>query len=140
MTSVPAVLRDADTAAFFDGTARGELLIRHCVVCGEYGALQERSCPSCGSQELTWTPARGTGTLVSWTAVHGRPPKDGGPASRTTVGLVELTEGPWLHARVVDAGQTAPTTGAAVTVSFERPTADAPGAEAVPVFRLGDGT
>ncbi|MYQ33915.1 OB-fold domain-containing protein [Streptomyces sp. SID4956] len=135
MTSVPVVLRDTETAAFFDGTARGELLIRHCAACGQYGAPQERSCPSCGSPELTWAPARGTGTLVSWTTVHGRPPKDGGPAPRTTVGLVELDEGPWLHARVVDAEQTPLTTGAAVSVAFEGPTAEAPEAETVPVFR-----
>lgn len=132
MTTVPAVRRDAETAAFFDGTDRGELLIRHCDACGGHGAPQESSCPSCGEAKLSWVPALGTGTLVSWTATQSRP-KDGVPAPRTTIGLVELTEGPWLYARVVGVDDDAPSSGAPVTVEFARP-ADGDG-EAVPVFR-----
>lgn len=132
MTTVPAVRRDADTEAFFDGTGRGELLIRHCAACDAYGAPQETACPACGKAELSWVPALGTGTLVSWTATQPRP-KDGIPAPRTTTGLVELSEGPWLYARVVGADDGAPFSGSPVTVEFARP-ADGDG-EAVPVFR-----
>uniref|UniRef100_A0AAU1M317 OB-fold domain-containing protein n=1 Tax=Streptomyces sp. NBC_00148 TaxID=2903626 RepID=A0AAU1M317_9ACTN len=134
MTTVPAVRRDAATEAFFDGTGRGELLIRHCAACGGHAAPQESSCPACGDAQLSWVPALGTGTLVSWTATQPRS-KDGSPTPRTTIGLVELTEGPWLYARIAGVEDGAPSSGLSVTVEFGRP-ADGDG-EAVPVFRPG---
>jgi hypothetical protein len=55
--------------------------------------------------------------------VHGR---DG----TTVAGVVELDEGPWLHARLVDVDAGALAVGAPLVVGF----ADA-GDERVPVFR-----
>jgi len=41
------VRRDAATEKFFDGTARGELLIRHCTARGAHAAPQSEACPAC---------------------------------------------------------------------------------------------
>jgi len=129
--TIGIVQRDAATAEFFDAAARGELLIRRCVGCGHHNAPQSSTCAACHSDDLTWTAATGTGAIASWSVMHGRP-RDGGPAPRTVVAIVELDEGPWLHAQLVGADPDTVSTGQPVTVEFERPE----GGEAVPVFRL----
>jgi len=127
-----AVRRDAATEKFFDGTARGELLIRLCTACGAHAAPPSESCPACQEPAAVWVPAAGTATVVSWTVVHGRP-RDDAPAPQQVVALVELTEGPWLYAALhgLRAGER-PWPGMSVTVAFafEHPE----GGEAIPVF------
>ncbi len=54
-----AVERDGNTAAFLDGTARGEFLLRRCTACGGMGGPQEPQCGGCGSLETEWVPAAG---------------------------------------------------------------------------------
>jgi uncharacterized protein len=130
--TVGTMQRDPATAEFFDGTARGELLIRRCARCDHAAAPRCETCLACGSPELDPVPARGTGTIASWTRVHGRPPRDGGPAPVTAVVIVELDEGPWVHSQVVTDAPQDVRTGLRVAVDFERPE----GGEAIPVFRL----
>ncbi|MFG2958312.1 Zn-ribbon domain-containing OB-fold protein [Streptomyces sp. NPDC048291] len=124
--SLPVVLRDPATELFFDATARGELLVRRCTACGAHAAPASDACPRCRNATATSEPAAGTGTVVSWTVVHGRT-----PGAEQVVALVELTEGPWLYAalRGLRPGER-PWSGLPVTVAFERPE----GGEAVPVF------
>jgi len=124
--AVGSVYRDAATAEFFDGTAAGQLLIRRCEDSGDLLAPQSRTCDACGSDRLAWTPASGSGSVVSWSVVHGR---DG---DRTVVAIVELDEGPWLHTQLIDVDPDTLAGGQRVRVGFEKPDPDA---EAVPVFR-----
>lgn len=124
------VQRDAATAEFFAGTERGELLLRRCGQCGGLSAPQARSCAQCRSAELSSAPAAGTGTVVSWSVVHARP-ADGDPPPPVVVAIIELAEGPWLHARLADVDPAAVTGGQRVIVAFERPDEG----EAIPVFR-----
>ncbi|MFI7129210.1 Zn-ribbon domain-containing OB-fold protein [Nonomuraea sp. NPDC050153] len=121
---VGIVHRDAATAEFFDGTARGELLIRRCAACGAHSAPQARTCPRCASPELSWTAAAGTGLVVSWSVVHakGAPP--------FVVGIVELDEEPWIQAQIVEIAPEHVYGGLRVRVAFEHPE----GGEAIPVF------
>jgi uncharacterized protein len=126
---VGAVQRDASTAEFFAGTGRGELLLRRCAACGQFSRPQARSCGQCRSADLSWAPAAGQGTVVSWSVVHGRA-AGGGPPARTVVAIVELDEGPWLHAQLVDISPATVSGGQRVTVRFER----AEDGEAIPVF------
>jgi hypothetical protein len=127
-----ALVRDAASAPFFDAAAEGRLLIRRCAACGHWiapyqrmGASLER-CPACTSDRLEWAEAAGTGSLVTWTVVHDRA---GG--SERTVGVVELTEGPWLTSRL-DADPAGLAAGTGLVVGFDRPG----GGEPVPVFRV----
>ncbi|MFG1688692.1 Zn-ribbon domain-containing OB-fold protein [Nonomuraea sp. NPDC049269] len=122
---VGTVHRDAATAEFFDGTARGELLIRRCEECRGPAAPQARTCPHCGSPALSWAPAAGTGQVVSWSVVHakGAPP--------TVVAIVELDEEPWIQVQINGVAPEEVHGGMRVRVAFERPE----GGEAIPVFR-----
>ncbi len=125
-----AVQRDADTAEFFAGTERGELLLRCCGSCGQHSRPQARSCGQCRSADLSWAPAAGQGAVISWAVVHGRA-AGGQPPTRTVVAIVELDEGPWLHSRLAGVSPDSVSGGLRVTVGFER----AEGGEAIPVFR-----
>ncbi|MEV0383168.1 OB-fold domain-containing protein [Nonomuraea sp. NPDC050643] len=122
---VGIVHRDAATAEFFDGTERGELLIRRCDACGRHAAPQTRTCPDCCAPDPSWTPAAGTGRVESWSVVHAK----GAPL--VVVAIVELDEGPWVQARLTEIAPEDVRGGLPVRVAFERPE----GGEAVPVFR-----
>lgn len=131
----PAIVRqDPATAGFFAGTARGELLLRGCGRCAAVSRPQARSCQRCQSGELSWVAAAGTGTIVSWSVVHARPAAGAEPPP-AVVAIIELSEGPWLHARLAVADPSGLAGGERVTVGFELPPAGEDG-EAVPVFRL----
>lgn len=85
--------RDEDSADWFDGLAAGRLLIRQCPACGHGSRPDATACAGCGSAELEWSAASGAGTVVSLIVDHsGTEPRP--------LGLVELDEGPWMHAQL----------------------------------------
>lgn len=130
--AVGVVLRDEGSAEFFDAAARGQLIIRRCAGCGQLDEPGAQVCSGCGSSELIWAPSAGAGTVVARSVVPERR-LEGEPAGQTVVAIVELDEGPWLYAQLVDVAPEEAEIGQSVRVDFERPD----GGEAVPVFRLG---
>jgi uncharacterized OB-fold protein len=131
----PGIVRqDPATAEFFAGTARGELLLRRCGRCSAVSRPQARSCGRCQSANLGWVAAAGTGTIVSWSVVHARP-AGGTEPPPAVVAIIEMSEGPWLHARLAVADPSRLAGGELVTVGFERPDGGEH-SEAIPVFRL----
>lgn len=123
------VHRDEASAPFFDATARGQLLIKTCPPCGQRATPAAQECPRCGST-LTWLPATGDATLVTWSAIPvGRTDPDRAP---TLFGYVELAEGPWLEALLIDAASSDLTEGMPLRVTFPRRPGDD---EPIPAFR-----
>jgi uncharacterized OB-fold protein len=86
--SVGPVVRDEATAAFFDGTAAGEFLLRHCPA-GHFSEPAATQCTTCGSVELSWRAAAGLARLVSWTVSYGRA-AEGEPPPRIVLAIGEL--------------------------------------------------
>jgi len=138
MTLTP-VERDERSAEFFDAAAAGTLLYQRCAHC-DYAQLPIGAgangprCRRCGRPALSWAPASGAATLVSWTSSPVRTPE--GTAPGPVIGLLELAEGPWIDAQLHglsgdDAQRAAQLAeGARFAVAFERPE----GSEAIPVF------
>lgn len=121
------VARNDATAAFFDGTARGEFLLRRCEPHGHWNRPQAEHCADCSSSELLPAAGSGRARLVSWVVVHPRP----GVATLPSVpAIVELEEGPWWWTQIVGCDPADLEDGQPLTVVFERPE----GSEAVPVF------
>ncbi len=132
--SVGPVVRDEATAAFFDGTAAGQFLLRHCQA-GHFSEPAATQCTTCGATELTWQPATGLARLVSWTVSYGKA-ADGEPPPRTLLVIGELDEGPWWWSQLADVHPAAAgrlTVGARLRIEFRRAAAEH---EAVPVFVL----
>jgi uncharacterized OB-fold protein len=119
------IRRDGRSDAFFDGALRDELVVRRCGECGRWYAPDATGCTGCGAARLEWATAAGTGSLVSWATVHSR---GGGPALH--IGLVELTEGPWLQAALAEVD--APAEGLPLRARFVRPEEGEPLLEFVP--------
>jgi uncharacterized protein len=129
--TVGLVLRDDDTAEFFEGTAKGQFLLRRC----PNGHLSEPAvaqCTNCGLTALSWTPAVGRGTVISFAVVHRRANADHA-AARVVLAVVELEEGPWWYSQIADVEPDEVTIGAPVHVKFCQPDDHH---EAVPVFVL----
>jgi len=125
--------RDDTTAAFFDGAAEGQFLIRRCEPAGHVSRPQARQCSTCGSTDLQWVAASGRARLVSWAVV---PPRrvapDETPGPPTVIVVAELDEGPWWWSQISGVDPGALAEGARLRMAFERPE----GGEAVPVFEL----
>jgi 3-oxo-4,17-pregnadiene-20-carboxyl-CoA hydratase alpha subunit len=81
----------ADTAFFWDGTARGELRIQRCGGCGTLRHPPGPMCPACGADKPEYLLAAGTGEVYSY-VVHHHPPVPGHQAP-FVIALVQLTEG-----------------------------------------------
>jgi uncharacterized protein len=126
-----AVRRDAATAEFFDGTARGEFLLRHCTDCGELAEPDVAGCPNCESQRLDWRPAAGGAAVVSWAVVHHRG-SDGQAPPPTVVVIAQFDEGPFWWAEVLDADPARMAAGQRLRLTFEQ----VPDHETVPAFLL----
>lgn len=124
-----SVRRDEASAPFFDAAARRQLLIKTCPNCGEHAAPRARDCRRCGT-EMTWIPAAGEATLITWSAAPPGRDDPGGPA--TIFGWVELAEGPWLEALLVDVALADLREGMPLRATFVRRRGDD---EHIPVFR-----
>ena len=63
-------LEDDDAAPFWSGTARGELLVQRCAVCGQRRLPPRPMCPACRSVAHQWAPLSGCGTIWSFVVAH----------------------------------------------------------------------
>lgn len=98
MTESFRVERDEASAVFFDAARAGQLVVRHCPVCGRLFPPAQRECPD--GDALDWEPVAGTATLVTWSVDVGTstaPELADAGGDGEVIGIVELTEGPWLH-------------------------------------------
>jgi uncharacterized OB-fold protein len=100
--SFPIPIADADTQPFWDGCARGELLIQRCGSCGSWLWQPRPICSRCQALDPAWTRVSGDGSVRSWTVI--RPPTL--PAYSAMVPfvvlLVQLDEGVRLLGYLVD--------------------------------------
>jgi uncharacterized OB-fold protein/acyl dehydratase len=89
-----------DNAWWWEGIARGELLIQQCSDCG---TLRHPPRPMCGNcQSIKWegTSAKGRGTVYSFTVLHH--PKFPGFEYPLVCGLIELEEGTRIVSNVIE--------------------------------------
>lgn len=63
-------LEDEVSAPFWQGCARGELLVQACGACGTWRMPPRPMCPRCRSIAVTWAPTSGRGTIWSFIVPH----------------------------------------------------------------------
>lgn len=63
-------LEDPAARPFWDGTARGELLVQTCGKCGVKRMPPRPMCPACRSIDVAWTKASGRGRVWSFVVPH----------------------------------------------------------------------
>lgn len=108
-----------DTAGYWEGARRHELVLQQCSVCRAFRHYPRPMCPECHSLHFEWTPSSGRGTIYSYAIVHqllhpfwqGKVPYN--------VILVELEEGPRIVSHLLDCPNDEIEIGMPVSVVFE---------------------
>jgi uncharacterized protein len=124
----PAV--NPETKAFWDATARGQLLLRRCRSCSTVNWYPRTLCPACGSFDTEWIEASGLGTIYTF-AVTRRGAGAYRNATPYVLAYVELAEGPRIMTNIVDCDIDAIQIGDRVEVTFH----DTGQGAALPRFR-----
>lgn len=63
-------LEDPAARPFWDGTARGELLVQTCGACGVKRMPPRPMCPACRSIDVAWAKTSGRGRVWSFVVPH----------------------------------------------------------------------
>jgi uncharacterized protein len=63
-------LSDPTTAPFWEGCARGELLVQACASCDLRRMPPRPMCPRCRSLDIRWEPTSGRGRIWSFIVPH----------------------------------------------------------------------
>ncbi len=63
-------LNSEDSAEFWAGCARGELLVQSCGQCGRWRFPPRPMCPHCQSIEVEWVPVSGRARVWSFVVPH----------------------------------------------------------------------
>jgi uncharacterized protein len=63
-------LESEDSAEFWAGCARGELLVQACGSCGRWRFPPRPMCPHCRSIEVAWVPVSGRATVWAYVVPH----------------------------------------------------------------------
>jgi uncharacterized OB-fold protein len=131
MLDPPAIPEpDELSAPFFEGLARGVLMVQRCAGCGLH-MLGGLYCSACGSDALSWRAASGRGVVWSFVVMHIAYNPAHADQVPYNAACIELAEGPRLFAEVLEAAPGALTIGEPVAFA---PLEAAPG-RFVPAFR-----
>ena len=126
---------DWETRAYWEGCARGELVLQRC---GDCGVVQHRPrglCVSCFSDGIEHFIASGRGSVYTFTIVRQNQVPPFAQACPYVLAYVELEEGPRIMTNVVGCDPDSVTVGMVVTAEFLAGDADKDEAFAVPRFR-----
>jgi len=105
-----------ETVGFWQGVSDDELHIKHCAACDKVWHPKRIVCTDCGSTDLGWRQAAGTGEVYSFSEVHRAPTPAFASSVPYALGLVRLDEGVHLFTRFVGGAVTIDTP---VTVDFQ---------------------
>jgi uncharacterized OB-fold protein len=124
---------DPITEEFFEGCARGELLVQRCAdaACGHRQFFPRWCCTRCGGA-VEWMVGSGRGTVHTYTIIrqnHAEPFRSELPF---VVAMIELEEGPRMMSNVTDIDPETVTIGMPVEVHFA---ASDDGSVTLPFFR-----
>ena len=88
-----------ETVGFWQGVSDDELHIKHCAACDKVWHPKRIVCTDCGSTDLGWRQAAGTGEVYSFSEVHRAPTPAFASSVPYALGLVRLDEGVHLFTR-----------------------------------------
>ncbi len=114
---VPAA--NEETAPFWEGCARDELLLQQCSGCGDYRHPPAPICPRCLSEDAQWVRASGRGTIYTFAIVRQALAKGWEAIVPYVVAVIELEEGPLFVSNMVSIAPEDVAIGMPVEVTFE---------------------
>ncbi|MFC2027415.1 Zn-ribbon domain-containing OB-fold protein [Chloroflexota bacterium] len=96
----PKPIPGEDSAPFWEGISRHELVFQRCSDCGHWIHPPRPTCPKCRSLEKDWVPCAGKGTVYA-SVTYQNAPHPGFEAPYSVI-LVELEEGMRLVSNMMD--------------------------------------
>lgn len=138
MSARIAPLPTPESASYWDGLKRHELLLQRCGDCGVRQFYPRALCTACGSTRLDWARANGRATLVSWSLVRRAVSEAYAADVPYALALVQLDEGPTMMSTLVEVAPEAVRVGMSLEVVYD----DRPEGYTLPRFRpatRGDG-
>ncbi len=109
-----------DSAPYWEAARNGELRMQRCSDCGHLRFPPAILCPRCLSENAEWVRLSGRGRVFSWIVVHQSQHPAFNADAPYNVAIVELEEGPRLHANIVGCANDAIFIGMPVEVVFEK--------------------
>jgi len=91
-----------ETQPFWDGCARGQLLLQKCGGCGAYRHPPAPMCPECLSTRHEWVEASGRGTVYTFVVVRETRARGWDQLVPYVTAVVTLAEGPRMLTNIVD--------------------------------------
>lgn len=104
---------------YWEAARRHELLLQRCTRCQQLRYPFSPVCPDCLTEDADWIPASGRGSLCSWITFRQAFQPYFSDKVPYVVALVDLEEGPRLHANLVGADPATLAIGQPVEVTFE---------------------
>jgi len=120
-----------DTQAFWDGCARGQLLLQKCMDCDAYRHPPAPICPKCLSPQHDWVEASGQATIFTFVVVRETRARGWDQMVPYVSAVVALEEGPRMITNIVDIAPEDVKVDMPVQVTF----VDAEGDMKLPLFR-----
>ena len=108
-----------ETAAYWEGCRKHELLIQRCTQCGEYQFYPRILCSACLSEHTEWVRSAGRGHVLTFTIVRRAVSEAYAPEVPYVVVLIELAEGPRMMSNLVQCNPDSVRVGMPVEVIFE---------------------
>lgn len=119
-----------ETQPFFDGAKEAVLRLQVCEKCDTWMYPSKKCCQRCGSPELSWRDANGTGTIYAHARLHRKyHPRHEGKLP-LVIAWIDLDEGVRIPSNIVGSDFSELKAGMPVRVTFELE----PGGYAIPVF------
>lgn len=72
-TNYPLPRPNAQTQAYWDGCAQGELRYQRCASCGHVQCIPRSLCEQCQTSDLHWHASSRLGTVLTFTTVYRAP-------------------------------------------------------------------
>jgi len=120
-----------DTQPFWDGCARGELLLQRCGGCGALRHPPSPICPICLSAKHEWVAASGRGTVYTFVVVRETRARGWDKMVPYVVAVIALEEGPRMLSNLVNVAPEAVKIEMPVEVTF----AELDGTTKLPLFQ-----
>ncbi|MBI3063177.1 MAG: OB-fold domain-containing protein [Deltaproteobacteria bacterium] len=110
------------TQPFWEGAAKGKLLMQRCRDCHSWVWCPRPACVECGSERLEWTPLSGRGRVFAFTVIRevvGRALRGFAKDIPYVTAWIDLEEGPRFCSNIVHCPVEKVAIGMAVEVLFE---------------------
>ena len=120
-----------DTQPFWEGCARGALLLQRCTACGAYRHPPSPICAACLSDKQEWVPASGRGKLYTFVVVRETRARGWDKMVPYVLAVVTLEEGPRMLTNLVNVEPEAVAIDMPVEVTF----AELDGTTKLPLFQ-----